>query len=84
MRSLLGFAGVAAFAAVAAAHDWNGLAIDPAGRVYAVDAEDGQVWRVAPDGKVAVYVPGAALDEDCYHFHHLALDGEGVLWLPSG
>jgi hypothetical protein len=68
----------------AAAHDWNGIAIDKAGCLYVVDAEDGQVWKVSPAGKVEVYRKGAAGAEECDHAHHLAIDETGALYIPSG
>jgi sugar lactone lactonase YvrE len=69
------------WASPAHGHDWNGLAQDAQGRLYAIDAEDGRVWRVAQDGSVDVFVEGS---EALCHPHHLAFDAEGELWLASG
>jgi sugar lactone lactonase YvrE len=72
-----------ALATGAAAHDWNGLARDSRGNLFVVDAEDGHVWKVAPDGSVTTFVTseaGAALE----HPHHLAIDERDRLWLGSG
>ena len=60
------------------------VAIDAKGNLYVVDAEDGQVWRIGPDGKTAVHVKGATDAETCRHTHHLAIGDDGTLWLPSG
>ena len=67
----------------APAHDWNGIAIDSSGRLYVVDAEDGQLWRVSPDGKSTVFVPGSR-GRELKHPHHLAPDATNTLWLASG
>ncbi len=67
----------------APAHDWNGLAIDGQGALWAVDAEDGTTWRIAPDGRTTIVVSGsegAAL----HHPHHLDVDESGRLWFPGG
>jgi hypothetical protein len=49
----------------ALAHDWNGIAMDRAGNLYVVDAEDGQIWKVSPAGKAEVYRKGAARGQEC-------------------
>jgi sugar lactone lactonase YvrE len=69
--------------ATAAAHDWNGIARDSAGSVYVVDAEDGHIWRVTPDGKSSTFVGGEA-GIALNHPHHLAIDEQEQLWLGSG
>lgn len=74
---------VAALAAGAAAHDWNGLVADRAGNLFAVDAEDGQVWKIAPDGKVTTLVDGER-GSKLNHPHHLEIDGDDHLWLAGG
>jgi len=71
-------------ASPAAAHDWNGIAVDAKDQIYVVDAEDGQVWRIDSQGKVTVHVKGEESLKTCRHTHHLAIDKDGVLWLPSG
>ena len=71
-------------ASPAAAHDWNGIAVDKKDRIYVVDAEDGQVWRIDPQGKIAVHLAGEESRKTCRHTHHLAIDKDSVLWLPSG
>ena len=72
------------FVSGAWAHDWNGITIDKAGNLYVVDAEDGQVWKVSPAGKDEVYRKGAAPGKGCDHAHHLAIDADGLLYIPSG
>ncbi len=84
MRHLPLILAVILWTGTARAHDWNGIAVDARDNVFVVDAEDGQVWRIDPKGKVAVHLPGARIDEPCAHTHHLAIDEEGALWLPSG
>jgi hypothetical protein len=71
------------WAAVAAGHDWNGIARASDGSLLVIDAEDGQIWQVSSKGKVSVFVTGKAA-KGCNHPHHLALDVEGCLWLASG
>ena len=66
------------------AHDWNGLAIDPRGNLYLVDAEDGQIWKITKTGKVQIFVKGTPRGQVCHHPHHLSLDAHGVLWFASG
>jgi sugar lactone lactonase YvrE len=69
--------------ALAHAHDWNGLARDSHGNLFVVDAEDGYVWKVAPDGRATTFVSGDA-GEPLNHPHHLAIDEHDRLWLGSG
>jgi len=66
------------------AHDWNGIAIAADDVLFVVDAEDGQVWRVDAKGKVSVHHKGVEDRKTCPHTHHVVLDGDGTLWLPSG
>jgi hypothetical protein len=73
----------AAVAAPARAHDWNGIARDSAGNVFVVDAEDGWIWKVTPDGKARGFVTGEA-GIALNHPHHLAIDELDRLWLGSG
>ncbi len=84
MRQILLVLAIVLGAATTWAHDWNGIAIDARDHVFVVDAEDAQVWRIDPKGKVSVHLAGAKDDEPCPHTHHLAMDEAGVLWLPSG
>jgi hypothetical protein len=65
------------------AHDWNGLALDRSGNAYSIDAEDGYIWKIAPDGKVSTFLP-TDRGKDLGHPHHLAIDDSGTLWLASG
>jgi sugar lactone lactonase YvrE len=74
---------VAAFAAGASAHDWNGLAADRAGNLFAVDAEDGHVWKISPDGKASTFVDGER-GSKLNHPHHLEIDSDDHLWLAGG
>ncbi len=69
--------------ATAAAHDWNGIARDSAGNVFVVDAEDGWIWKVAPDRRARGFVTGEA-GIALNHPHHLAIDEQDRLWLGSG
>jgi sugar lactone lactonase YvrE len=79
-------------AAPAFAHDWNGLVADQAGRVFAIDAEDGFVWKITFEGADVIHAgkPAVApfLDaktgETLIHPHHLEIDGDDRLWLASG
>ncbi|MEM7232208.1 MAG: hypothetical protein AAF517_08545 [Planctomycetota bacterium] len=73
-----------ALPATVLAHDWNGLTIDAKGSLFSIDAEDGQAWRIDPDGKVAVFLPGTKDPKRCRHPHHLVLDTTGRFWIPSG
>ena len=68
----------------ASAHDWNGIDIDGEGRLYVVDAEDGQVWRIDAAGTVAVHRKGIDERATCPHTHHVVVDAAGNVWLPSG
>jgi hypothetical protein len=63
---LLLLAPVAAFA-----HPPYGIVADGGGRVYFTDLE--QVWRIEPDGNVALFRPGV----DGVHVHELALAPNG-------
>jgi len=74
---------VAVLASEVSAHDWNGLAADRAGNLFAVDAEDGYVWKIAPDGKVSTFVDGER-GSKLNHPHHLEIDGDDHLWLAGG
>jgi hypothetical protein len=60
------------------------MAIDKAGNIFVVDADDGQVWKVSPAGKVEAYRKGATRGETCDHAHHLAIDAHDLLYIPSG
>lgn len=74
---------LAALAPDAPAHDWNGLVADRAGNLFAIDAEDGYVWKIAPDGKATAFIDterGSKLN----HPHHLEIDGDDHLWLAGG
>ena len=84
MRSVLAALFLAFAAGAALAHDWNGIAIGADDALFVVDAEDGQVWRVDAKGKVTVHHEGVEDRKTCPHTHHVVLDGEGNLWLPSG
>lgn len=77
------FVPVLLLALVAAAHDWNGIARTGDGTLLVVDAEDGQIWKVSPEGNVSVFVAGKKT-KACNHPHHLALDRKGALWLAGG
>jgi sugar lactone lactonase YvrE len=70
-------------AGTAAAHDWNGIAIDADGNVFVVEAEYGRIWKIARDGTSALFV-SAKDGEQLGHPHHLAIDAKGTLWLASG
>jgi len=83
VRVAFAIALAALLAPAARAHDWNGLVADRAGNLFAVDAEDGFIWKIAPDGKAKCFVGterGAALN----HPHHLEIDGDDHLWLAGG
>ena len=67
----------------AAAPAWNGIARASRGHVYVVDAEDGHIWRIAPDGEVRDFVSGEA-GIALNHPHHLAIDEQDQLWRGSG
>ena len=84
MRMALAVLLLAFATAPARAHDWNGIAIGADDALFVVDAADGQVWRVDPKGKVTVHHEGVEDRETCPHTHHVVLDGDGSLWLPSG
>lgn len=63
---------IAAAAAVPAiAHPGVGIVEDSAGNVFYTDLE--KVWRIAPDGRKTVAVPGV-------HTHELCLDGDDTLY----
>jgi len=83
MKRTVTTASLIATAATAFAHDWNGIAIDPRGSIYVVDADSSRIWKVSPDGKVKVHVDVPAASA-LHHPHHLSIDGEGTLWLGSG
>jgi len=80
---LLAHSLLAAAPRTALAHDWNGLVLDSRGHCFVVDAEDGYVWKVAPDGVASTFVPTAA-GVAMNHPHHLAIDEHDRLWLASG
>ncbi|MHC4480093.1 MAG: hypothetical protein ACYS1C_03875 [Planctomycetota bacterium] len=65
------------------AHDWNGIAGAGDGSLFVVDAEDGQIWMISPNGQVSVFFTGKVA-KCCIHPHHLALDTHGQLWLAGG
>jgi hypothetical protein len=73
----------ASFASTARAHDWNGLVADRAGNLFAVDGEEGLVWKITPDGKVDLFVD-AKRGGELNHPHHLEIDGDDHLWLAGG
>jgi sugar lactone lactonase YvrE len=81
LAAALGF--VAALAADAKGHDWNGLVADRAGNLFAVDAEDGYIWKIGPDGKATTFVD-TEHGEKLNHPHHLEIDGDDHLWLAGG
>jgi hypothetical protein len=58
-------------ATAASAHPPYGIVSDQKGRVYFTDLE--QVWRIEPDGKVALFRPGV----EGVHVHELALAPNG-------
>jgi streptogramin lyase len=77
----------------ASAHDWNGLVADKAGRVFAIDAEDGFVWKITFEGGDVAHSAGkpavtpfldSKTGETLIHPHHLEIDGDDRLWLASG
>jgi sugar lactone lactonase YvrE len=82
-RSIRALAALLALSPAAAGHDWNGLAADRAGNLFAVDADPGVIWKIGADGTTSVFVDaarGAALN----HPHHLEIDGDDRLWLAGG
>jgi sugar lactone lactonase YvrE len=74
---------VATLAPAARAHDWNGFVADRAGNLFAVDAEDGFIWKITADGKVKTFVD-AERGKELNHPHHLEIDGDDHLWLAGG
>ncbi len=65
------------------AHDWNDIAINRAGDIFVVDADYGEIWKIAPNGKVETFV-SKQTGEGCNHPHHLSMDAHDTLWFGSG
>lgn len=93
VRPLLASLLLLAAAAPARAHDWNGLVADKAGHVFAIDAEDGFVWKITFEGADGTHTGGKPVvapfidsksGQALNHPHHLEIDGDDRLWLASG
>jgi hypothetical protein len=71
LAKLLLLTALVLFAKSVAAHPGVGIVQDSRGNIYYTDLK--QVWRITPDGKKSVVVPGV-------HTHELCLDAEDNLY----
>jgi hypothetical protein len=71
LAKLLLLSALVLFAKSVAAHPGVGIVQDSRGNIYYTDLK--QVWRITPDGKKSVVVPGV-------HTHELCLDAEDNLY----
>lgn len=84
IRFLLSIGIVSALPVVAFSHDWNGIAIDGKGNLFVIDGETCEISKIAPDGRVSRLLAEAEDRKKLNHGHHIVLDKDGNLIIPSG